>query len=137
MKKSGIIGISIAIVVVAAVGTIIFANRAEAPDATMDMSKSNMSTTAKPSAATSSNQVTIENFAFSSNNITVKKGTTVTWTNKDSATHNVTETDGKNGPKSGDLATGKSFVFTFDEVGTYKYDCSIHPNMTGTVTVTE
>jgi len=28
-------------------------------------------------------------------------------------------------------------VFKFDKPGTYKYDCSIHPDMTGTVTVTE
>jgi plastocyanin len=81
--------------------------------------------------------VTIQNFAFSPSSITVKKGTTVTWTNKDSAGHTVTETDSKSGPTSGTLMNGQSYHFTFSTVGTFHYKCNIHPSMTGTVTVTE
>jgi plastocyanin len=68
----------------------------------------------------------------------VKKGTTVTWTNKDSAGHTVVESDGQaGGPSSGTLANGQSYQFTFNTPGTFHYKCSIHPQMTATVTVTE
>jgi plastocyanin len=86
---------------------------------------------------TSTSQVSIANMAFSPAGITIKKGTAVTWTNNDSLTHDVQETDGKSGPNSGNLAPGGTYKFTFNESGTFNYHCSIHPSMTGTVTVTE
>jgi plastocyanin len=85
----------------------------------------------------STDKVQISGFAFSPKNITVKKGTTVTWTNKDSAVHNVTESDSQDGPKSGSLSQGQSYSFTYNSAGTFNYECTIHPGMTGTVTVTE
>jgi plastocyanin len=85
----------------------------------------------------STDSVTIQNFAFLPGDITVKKGTTVTWTNKDSTTHTVSEMDGKQGPNSGDLSSGDKYVFTFNDVGSFKYRCNIHPDMLGTVTVTD
>jgi len=69
--------------------------------------------------------------------ITVKKGTTVTWTNNDSSPHSVNETDSQTGPDSGDLNAGDKYSFTFDNTGTFKYRCDIHPEMLGTVTVTD
>lgn len=87
--------------------------------------------------AQSTNKVSISNFAFSPANITVKKGTTVTWTNEDSIAHTVTETDNQTGPNSNDLAKGKSYTFTYNTAGTFKYHCTVHPEMVGTVTVTE
>jgi len=139
MKKSVVL-IIVVIVVLAGGAALLISNKAEAPNpkantAPMDMKQKD--NTADTTAPSTSNSVTIQDFAFSPANITISQGTTVTWTNKYSNTHTVTETDGKDGPKSGDLAPGKSFVFTFDKPGTYKYDCSIHPDMTGTVTVTE
>ena len=86
---------------------------------------------------TATDKVSISGFAFSPADITVKVGTTVTWTNQDSVAHTVVETDGQNGPKSGDLNQGQSYTFTFMKAGTFKYNCSIHPNMTGMVTVTQ
>jgi plastocyanin len=83
------------------------------------------------------NSVTIQNMAFSPANISVKKGTTVTWTNQDSVGHTVTETDGKTGPSSSTLNQGSTYSFTYNEVGTFNYHCSIHTYMTGTVTVTQ
>lgn len=82
-------------------------------------------------------KVTIKDMAFSPANITVKKGTTVTWTNEDSIGHTVSETDGQQGPNSRTLDKGQTYTFTYNTVGTFKYDCSIHPNMLGTVTVTD
>lgn len=94
----------------------------------------NQTTTQTP---TSTDSVTIQNFAFIPGDITVKKGTAVTWTNKDSTTHTVNEMDGKQGPNSGNLNSGDKYSFTFNDVGTFKYRCNIHPDMLGTVTVTD
>jgi plastocyanin len=77
--------------------------------------------------------VVIKGFAFTPKELTVQAGTTVTWTHKDSATHTVTADD--DSYKSGDLTNGATFGHLFDTAGTYKYHCSIHVSMTGTVTV--
>ena len=81
-------------------------------------------------------RVSIANFAFRPANIKVRRGATVTWTNHDTTSHTVTETDGSRGPRSGILGAGKSYSFAFNMVGTFRYHCAIHPNMTGTVIVT-
>lgn len=87
--------------------------------------------TAGPAATSST--LSIKDFAFTPAALTVKSGTPVTVTNNDSATHTWTATDKTF--DSGDLATGKSFTFTFTKPGTYSYVCSIHAAMHGTVTV--
>jgi plastocyanin len=96
------------------------------------------STAPPPSASnqTSIDKVSIQNMSFSPDSITVKKGTTVTWTNNDSTTHTVTADSGS-GPKSGNLASSDTYNFTFNTTGTFNYHCSIHPSMTGKVTVTD
>jgi plastocyanin len=78
--------------------------------------------------------VVIENFAFSPAAITVSIGTTVTWTNKDSATHTVVSTSG-NVLNSGNIPQGGTFSFTFKDKGSYDYHCGVHPSMTGKVVV--
>ena len=77
--------------------------------------------------------VTIQGFAFSPATLTVAVGTTVTWTNQDSAEHTVTADDGSWG--SGNIALGETFSQTFSKAGTYAYHCAIHPNMKGTIVV--
>ena len=78
--------------------------------------------------------VTIAGFAFEPGTLTVKVGATVTWTNKDSATHTVVWQDGSQG--SGSLkAGGAPYARTFDTPGTFAYACGIHASMTGTVVV--
>ncbi len=86
-------------------------------------------------AATAPNSVTIDNFAFGPAAMTVAAGTKVTWTNRDDEPHTVVSADDPRVFKSGALDTGDSFSFTFDRPGTYRYFCSIHPHMTGTVVV--
>ncbi len=81
------------------------------------------------------NAVTIQGFAFSPASITVAVGTTVTWTNKDSAAHTVSADDGKTFD-SGSIASGASFSFTFKTAGTFSYHCGFHTYMKGAVTVT-
>ena len=93
------------------------------------------SSSAPGAAATVVNAVTISNFAFSPATITVPVGTTVTWTNKDSASHTVTADDGKAFDSKG-IAQGATFTFTFATAGTYAYHCAVHPDMKATVIVT-
>ena len=89
-----------------------------------------------PAAPVAGNAVSISGFAFAPASLTVKAGTTVTWTNKDSDAHTVTS-QGTGGPLgSAALSTGQSYSFTFTKPGTYSYLCTIHPFMTATVTVT-
>lgn len=74
----------------------------------------------------------IENFAFVPQGLTVKAGTTVTWTNADDIPHVASTTKAF---KSKALDTNDKFSFTFTTAGTYEYFCSLHPHMTGTVVV--
>jgi plastocyanin len=80
------------------------------------------------------NEVWIQNMVFTPSSITVKEGTTITWTNQDGINHTVTSDSGLF--NSGPLGTGKTFAFTFTTAGTYTYHCSIHPSMTAKVIVT-
>ncbi|HEY3644448.1 MAG TPA: cupredoxin family copper-binding protein [Gammaproteobacteria bacterium] len=80
-------------------------------------------------------QVSIFNYKFDSETVTIKAGTTVTWTNKDEIPHTVASTD-KTFKGSAGLDTGDSYSYTFDKPGTYKYYCTLHPFMTGTIVVT-
>ena len=86
---------------------------------------------AAPAAAPAA--VTIGNFTFNSPTLTVKPGTTVTWTNADDIPHTVVSKDGVF--KSKVLDTGERFSFTFAKAGQFGYYCSLHPHMTGIVTV--
>lgn len=77
--------------------------------------------------------VSIKDFAFNPATITVSVGTTVTWTNEDSATHTVTSRTGAF--DSGNMSKGSHFSHTFDAAGDYEYYCAIHPSMVGHVIV--
>jgi len=77
--------------------------------------------------------VTIDNFSFGPNAITVAQGATVEWTNKDDVPHNIISNDKLFG--SPVLDSGQKFEFTFKKAGTFSYYCSIHPKMTGKVVV--
>jgi plastocyanin len=77
--------------------------------------------------------VSIGNFTFRAPVVTVKPGTTVTWTNGDDIPHTVVAKDGLF--KSKVLDTGDRFSFTFAKPGQFGYFCSLHPHMTGTVVV--
>jgi plastocyanin len=77
--------------------------------------------------------VTIDNFSFTPREITVDKGTTVTWTNHDDVPHTVVSPDKAFRSKA--LDTDEQFSFAFNDAGTFGYFCSVHPMMTGKVTV--
>lgn len=91
--------------------------------------------TSRPAQAAST-PVQIQNFAFGPDTVTIPVGTTVVWTNQDSASH-TTSSDAASAVSwnSGSLNQGQSFSFTFSTAGTFTYHCAIHPFMTGTVIV--
>ncbi len=78
-------------------------------------------------------EVEIRDFAFSSAKISVKKGTSVRWVNKDSIAHTVTGDRG--GPDSPALEKDKAYTYTFNEIGVFDYHCKPHPVMRGTIEV--
>lgn len=73
-------------------------------------------------------------YKFAPADIVVNVGTTVTWTNSDQFTHSIRLLDGNT--VIGLIHPGEKVTHLFDKAGTYRYDCSLHPqNMKGTVTV--
>jgi amicyanin len=76
--------------------------------------------------------VKIGNFTFAPPELKVKAGTTVTWTNEDDIPHTVVS---PNNFRSKVLDTTGTYAFTFMTPGTYKYFCSLHPHMAGTIIV--
>jgi plastocyanin len=89
--------------------------------------------------------------AFAPNPKTVALGSggsvAVRWLNQDvgggggvygtvATSHNITSDEGAFAP-SGVLAGGASYTVTFSMPGTYRFHCSIHPNMVGSVVVTK
>jgi plastocyanin len=84
-------------------------------------------------AARADDTVTIKNFDFAPMALTVSAGSTVTWHNDDEEVHTVVSQDGLF--RSAAIDGGGSFSFKFDKPGTYKYVCTIHPKMTGTIVV--
>jgi plastocyanin len=70
--------------------------------------------------------------------LTIKPGTSVTWTNNDSTVHTVTS----GLPEQGEVGTlfdssiispGKTFTHAFDKTGTFDYSCTLHPFMRGQI----
>lgn len=76
--------------------------------------------------------VKISNFTFNPPQITVKAGTTVTWTNEDDIPHTIVSPPSI---RSKALDSDDKFSFTFTTPGTYKYFCGLHPHMTGAIVV--
>src|SRR5580704_8722335 len=77
--------------------------------------------------------IVLKNFHFAPTSLTVPAGTTVTWENQDGEPHTVVSMDGLF--RSGGLDQNDVFTFTFDTPGTYRFLCSIHPQMMGTIVV--
>ena len=85
-----------------------------------------------PPAPSDPNAVNIGWMVFVPATLTVKAGTTVTWTNTDDSNHMIKFPDQK-GPR---MDKGQTYTRTFATPGTYPYQCGIHgPRMTGTIVV--
>jgi plastocyanin len=77
--------------------------------------------------------ISIRDFSFAPVSLTVAPGTKVRWKNLDGEPHTVRGVD--SGFRSEPLDQNDSFTFKFDKPGTYRYVCSIHPQMIGTIIV--
>jgi plastocyanin/predicted small metal-binding protein len=91
---------------------------------------------AAAAAAPSTKSVEAMGYKFTPASLSINVGDTVTWTNHDTAPHNIVVTDGPEKFTSPTLQTGQTFSHTFTKAGNYSYYCSIHPDMKATLTVT-
>ncbi|MGV8864027.1 MAG: cupredoxin domain-containing protein [Pseudomonas sp.] len=80
-------------------------------------------------------QINIKEFMYSPKELTVAVGTKVTWVNDDQVPHTVVEVNKVF--RSGALDTNDSFSYTFLIPGTFEYFCILHPQMIGSVRVTQ
>jgi plastocyanin len=85
------------------------------------------------SPAPTTSSVSILDRSFSPASLSISAGSTVVWTNVSGRDHNVVADDGSFA--SADLAGGATYTGTFTTPGTFRYFCSIHPDMTGVVAV--
>jgi plastocyanin len=72
--------------------------------------------------------------------LTIKTGTSVTWTNNDSTVHTVSSGLPEQGEvgtlfDSSLIAPGKTYTHPFDKIGTFDYSCTLHPFMRGQIIV--
>lgn len=134
--------ILIAIVILAVAGTAILTQKFlakqknENPEIENSITLDSTSSTklAAKKKAKGATAISIKDFAFSPTNKRISKNTKVIWTNNDNASHTIMSYD-KNGPKSQLLDKNAKYGFIFTKVGTFAYYCSVHPTMTGTITV--
>jgi plastocyanin len=90
---------------------------------------------ASPSGgAAGAKAVTIEDYTYRPASISVPKGTTVTFTNRDSTPHTATSKE-SGAFESGSIDTGKTGKIRLEESGTFAYYCAFHPFMKGTIVV--
>jgi plastocyanin len=88
----------------------------------------------KPAAQTQAVQITIQDFAYDPNPISVPVGGSVVWVNKDNMTHTATADDGT--WNTGNIPGGtSSSPIQFNNAGAAPYHCIPHPRMKGTVQV--
>ena len=78
--------------------------------------------------------VSIINFSFNPNSLTINKGDTVVWTNNDQVPHQV-KGDNLSSLSAPVMSNGQTYSFTFSDSGTFSYHCAIHPTMKASITV--
>jgi plastocyanin len=85
------------------------------------------------SSAATLARVRVIDFGFRPRNLMIARGTVVRWVNRGARTHTTTSNTGL---WNHTLAPGETFRRRFRRMGTFAYHCSIHAQMTGTITVT-
>jgi plastocyanin len=81
--------------------------------------------------------IDISDFDYSPRDATISAGTTVTWVNSDSAPHDAHESNGDDPWKTELLDEGESGSVTFNDAGYWEYNCTVHSDMKGTLTVND
>lgn len=123
----------LAVMIVIAVGATLIVLLASGPSASGSSApppSSASGSTAKGGAVKTA-KVTITDFKYVPATITVKSGAKIAWTDRDGANHTATGT----GFDTGSISKGQTKTVTFKRAGTYRYTCSFHPFMHGTVVV--
>ena len=102
-------------------------------------SDSSSSSSAEPATSMGStgssggDAVAIKNFAYAPADLTVSKGSTISFSNQDSTEHTATASGG--GFDTGTIREGQTKTVMLSTPGTFAYVCSFHPFMHGTITV--
>lgn len=78
-------------------------------------------------------EIEIRNHQYQPSTVRGKRGTTFTWTNQDQVDHTVTALD--QSWDSGRIPPGGKYSLTIHQEGEYRYYCTIHPKMRGTIKV--
>src|SRR6185437_255902 len=154
MNKNIIIGIVVVIVILGG-GFLLLKGNSMTKSSTANQSTTQPTEAMQPTSqategiqltgtgAMSSNTVSYTEDGFVPSTVTIKKGETVTWTNKDSddlwvaSNPHPTHTDYPGFDELQGISTGKTYSFTFTKVGHWGYHNHLNPSQTGTVVVTE
>lgn len=132
MKAKYIIATLVAVAI--AFGVVRLTQRSSNNQMKMPITSASTTSSAK---AVFTNMVQIASYTFKPEKITVKIGTTVTWSNTDSVSHTVTaDQTSADAPNSALFGRGQTYSFTFNKAGTYAYHCMPHTYMHGSVIVT-
>jgi plastocyanin len=153
----------VAVIAIVIIGLVYYASTTNATGVVSGSTTSTTTTTAAPTTATSTASSTTtspsaqpktvyvslpdgvgtnqaSNFQPPTITLVIGVNNTVVWTNNDGAPHTVTATSVPSGATkfdSGNLSPGATFTYTFTAPGTYKYDCTYHFWMQGTIIVNQ
>jgi plastocyanin len=94
------------------------------------------SSTSTPAASGGTVTIEMKNIQFAPKDVTVKVGQTVKWVNQDAVDHDVKANSGATF-KSDLFGKGGTFEWKADKAGTVDYVCTVHPGMTGKLTVNQ
>lgn len=90
-----------------------------------------------PASGATTRKIEIKDFLYSPASATVKVGQKVAVTNRDSASHTLTDRATPASFDSDTIRQNQTRTVTFTKAGTFKFYCQFHPTMSGTVTVTQ
>ena len=82
-------------------------------------------------------QVIVKDFKFIPQEITIKRGQSITWLNQEKRQYHSVWFEASGGEESDYIFPDESYAKEFKQTGTFPYRCGPHPRMTATVHVIE
>ncbi len=140
-KRTTTFMLIVAVLLLIAIGAWLMNNRSEKKTSTTPQPKTQQSQIAESETSTKITQpvetadIAISSKGFSPQTVKVKAGTSVTWTNNDTADHQITADSNANGLVGPELTPQGSYGYEFDTAGTYNYHDALNPALKGTVIV--
>jgi plastocyanin len=89
----------------------------------------------QPPAPQDGNTITLTASAFSPSTLTVAVGTTVRWVNSGAGAHTITPDGHTRWQTVNTSSAGEALAHNFTVAGTFRFLCSLHAGMSGSVTV--